>query len=362
MERWSLEHRTFAVEQLFRNNDSVIQVQRLFRQHFNIDRHGSVPKRDTILRWVHAFRTTGSVMKKKPSGLPRSVRTPENIERVREAVTTSPQRSARRQAAALQISDRSVRRILHQELKFHPYKLMVVQQLQPRDYHQRLTFAERMLEILAEDPLVIMMSDEANFYLNGMVNKQNCRYWAVENPSENYERPLHSPKVTVWCGVSERSVVGPYFFEMAGNTVTINSERYVTMLNDFLRPELRRQRMNMRRMWFQQDGATAHTAGASMEVVHRMFPQHVISRFGDVAWPPRSPDLSICDFFLWGYLKGKVYISKPRTLEELKDSIRREIAAIDNDLLQTVMQDFRKRLQECVRQDGHHLSDVIFKT
>jgi hypothetical protein len=37
-------------------------------------------------------------------------------------------------------------------------------------------------------------------------------------------------------------------------------------------------------------------ARASMEVVRRMFPQHVISRFGDVSWPPRSPDLSVCDF------------------------------------------------------------------
>jgi len=47
-------------------------------------------------------------------------------------------------------------------------------------------------------------------------------------------------------------------------------------------------------MWFQQDGAR------SMEVVRRMFPQHVITRFGNVSWPPRSPDLLICDFFFVG--------------------------------------------------------------
>ncbi|PNF28054.1 hypothetical protein B7P43_G12273, partial [Cryptotermes secundus] len=38
----------------------------------------------------------------------------------------------------------------------------------------------------------------------------------------------------------------------------------------------------LRQMWFQQDGATAHTARASMEIALRMFPQHVISRFGDI--------------------------------------------------------------------------------
>jgi hypothetical protein len=57
--------------------------------------------------------------------------------------------------------------------------------------------------------------------------------------------------------------------------------------------------VEMEELWFQQDGTIAHTARASMTVVRQMFPQHVVSRFGDVPWPPRSPDLSVCDFFLW---------------------------------------------------------------
>ena len=81
-------------------------------------------------------------------------------------------------------------------------------------------------------------------------------------------------------------------FEEEGATVTVTSERYVEMLGNFLRPQLRSLRVNMEEMWFQQDGATAHTARASMTVVRQMFPQHVVSRFGDVPWPPHSPDLS----------------------------------------------------------------------
>ena len=89
----------FAVEQLFRNSDSVVTVQRLFRRKFNVVRRGvSLPDPNTILRWVEAFRTTGSVMKKKPPGLLRSVRTPENVDTVRRAVLASTRRSARRQA------------------------------------------------------------------------------------------------------------------------------------------------------------------------------------------------------------------------------------------------------------------------
>jgi hypothetical protein len=69
-----------------------------------------------------------------------------------------------------------------------------------------------MLGILNEDT-VIMISDEAHFHLDGSVNKQNCRYWVAENPRQLHQRPLHSPKVTVWCGIAKFGIVGPYFFE-----------------------------------------------------------------------------------------------------------------------------------------------------
>jgi len=80
--------------------------------------------------------------------------------------------------------------------------------------------------------------------------------------------------------------------------VTVNAERYIHMLNTFLRPQMKRQRLhNMQNVYFQQDGATPQTARLSMDVVRRMFPGRVISRFGDIPWPPRSPELTTCKFF-----------------------------------------------------------------
>jgi len=96
-------------------------------------------------------------------------------------------------------------------------------------------------------------------------------------------------------------------------------------------------------VWFQQDGATAHTANESMTIVRNMFPGHLISRFGDMTWPPRSPDLSTCDFFLWGYLKLRVYAHKTRTLNDFKEAIRQEIRPIDRQLLARVKDDLRKK-------------------
>ena len=75
-------------------------------------------------------------MKRKPPGLLRSVRTPENVYTVRRSVLASPRRSARRQALALGMSRRSLYRNLHDELKFHPYKIMIVQQLAEGDFAQ----------------------------------------------------------------------------------------------------------------------------------------------------------------------------------------------------------------------------------
>ena len=68
-----------------------------------------------------------------------------------------------------------------------------------------------------------------------------------------------------------------------------------------------------------------------MAILTEAFPGRLISRNGDISWPPRSPDLTPPDFFLWGYLKGKVYINKPNTLQELKNIIA-EINGITPDV------------------------------
>ena len=77
---------------------------------------------------------------------------------------------------------------------------------------------------------------------------------------------------------------------------------------------------------------------------------------------PRSPDLSTCDFFLWGYLKSRVYTHKTRTLNYLKETIRQEIRPIECQMLARVRDDFKKRLENYIQEDGRHLSDIIFKT
>jgi len=104
MQRWSEEHRVFAVETFFKINDSAAVTQRVFRRHFDIGRNGKVPTRRTILNWVTQIRTTASIVKKKPPGRPRTVRTPENVRRVAQAFQRSPQHSARHNSIALYLT------------------------------------------------------------------------------------------------------------------------------------------------------------------------------------------------------------------------------------------------------------------
>ncbi|GFW93364.1 putative DD41D transposase [Trichonephila clavipes] len=78
-------------------------------------------------------------------------------------------------------------------------------------------------------------SDEAHFWLNGYVNKQNCRIWSEANPQVYVETPLHPEKLTVWCALWAGGIIGPYFFKNdEGHNVTVNGDRYRAMITNFL--------------------------------------------------------------------------------------------------------------------------------
>ncbi|GFS68713.1 uncharacterized protein TNCV_1959171 [Trichonephila clavipes] len=137
----------------------------------------------------------------------------------------------------------------------------------------------------------------------------------------------HETKLTVWCALWAGGIIGPYFFKNdEGHNVTVNGDRYRAMITNFFIPELNNH--DVQELWFQQDGATCHTARAAIDLLKDTFGDRLVSRFGPVNWPPRSCDLTPLDYFLWGYVKSLVYADKPQTLDHLEDNIRRVIADI----------------------------------
>uniref|UniRef100_A0A2S2Q9Y7 DUF4817 domain-containing protein n=1 Tax=Sipha flava TaxID=143950 RepID=A0A2S2Q9Y7_9HEMI len=114
------KQRGFAIRTLYKNGRSFIATQRAFRLKFNLARHDTVPHHNVIANWVRTFEETDSTLKPRDSGRSKTTRTPDNLTRVREVIVQSPTCSVRKHLIALGISNCSVRRILHQDLFFHP--------------------------------------------------------------------------------------------------------------------------------------------------------------------------------------------------------------------------------------------------
>jgi hypothetical protein len=100
----------------------------------------------------------------------------------------------------------------------------------------------------------------------------------------------------------------------------------------------------------------------SVSITKPYFVTHtaIQSFFGDRViskgiWPPRSTDLTPPDYFLWGYLKGRVYQNKPRTIDSLKANITEEIQALTADVLARTFQNTARRVQSCLDANGGHL-------
>ncbi|GFV73469.1 putative transposable element [Trichonephila clavipes] len=206
----------------------------------------------------------------------------------------------------------------------------------------------------------ILFSDGVHFWLNSYVNKQNCRIWSEANPQVYVETPLHPEKLTVWCALWAGGIIGPYFFKNdEGHNVTVNGDRYRAIIDNFFIPELNNH--DVQELWFQQDGATCHTARATIDLLKDTFGDRLISRFGPVNWPPRSCDLTPLDYFLWGHVKSLFYADKPQTLDHLEDNIRRVIADIRPQMLEKVIENGTSRLDYIRASRGSPMPETIFK-
>ena len=93
------------------------------------------------------------------------------------------------------------------------------------------------------------------------------------------------------------------------------------------------------------------------------FRHKIIALHHPYEWPPRSPDLTPCDFFLWGYLKSKVYQTAPSDIQDLTQRIVSEADAIKQNpqLVKRAMRDILRRAIVCAdnarQDDGAHTVD-----
>jgi len=84
------------------------------------------------------------------------------------------------------------------------------------------------------------------------------------------------------------------------------------------------------------------------QFLRNMFPGRLLSRFGDITWPARSPYLAVPDYFLWGCVKSKVYETHPSNIADFKHQILECIQRVPQEMIQLAMISFPSRLQECI--------------
>ncbi|GFW95128.1 uncharacterized protein TNCV_1497671 [Trichonephila clavipes] len=119
------------------------------------------------------------------------------------------------------------------------------------DHQARRRFvewAQNEIAVVPDFHKRILFSDEAHFWLNGYVNKQNCRIWSEANPQVYVETPLHPEKLTVWCALWAGGIIGPYFKNDEGHNFTVNGDRYRAMITNFFIFELYNH--DVQELWF----------------------------------------------------------------------------------------------------------------
>jgi len=146
-----------------------------------------------------------------------------------------------------------------------------------------------------------------------------------------------------WAGIWAGGRIGP--FEIEGR---LNGEKYQNLIREKIVPELG----DTSRFWFMQDGAPSHKARSSQALLRQIFGERVIAMGWSPEWAARSPDLTPCDFYLWGHLKSKIYREVLPDLNQLRANIVREFQNLDQEHVRKACMSVKDRLEDCIRLDG----------
>ena len=90
-----------------------------------------------------------------------------------------------------------------------------------------------------------------------------------------------------------------------------------------------------------------------------MFPNKWIGKHGPINYRPRSPDLTILDYYLWGRIKDLVYQERPTTRDDMIRRINEAIRSLDADEILRATNCFQNRVDACIAENGAHFEHLI---
>lgn len=356
--RLTVDQRSRIVKIFYESGKNARHTVRIFKSDYPMYKTLS---HTTVLALVAKFENNGTVedLAKKHSGRKKTVRIPATINTVQQQVQVNPQASIRRIVAQTGLKRSSVHQIIKKDLKLKPYRPHLVQALNAADPAKRVKWAEDFLKAVDMDltyPDYILWSDEAIFHLDGTVNRFNSVTWATQNPHVYVEKATQNKAgVMLWVGLIKDHIIGPFFFDGS-----VNGDIYLQLLQTQVLPELRAvMGEDEEFVIFQQDGASAHYSTKVRDWLNAKFEDRWMGRLGPIAWPARSPDLTPLDFWLWGYLKNRVYGQNVSKLQQLRVAIEGEIEAIPPSMVHNATLSVVAIAKELISINGLQLG--IFK-
>lgn len=316
--------------------------------------------RRTLERLISQIDKTGSVEKREKCGRPRTSRNPENINKVEELVLSQEDapgthRTGRQIAREIGISRTSVRRIIDKDLNLKCFKRKRAQELSEANKITRLVRVKQLLKKYPEHLVeFIWFTDEKLFTVASPTNFQNDRLYAPRATTKKMlpaarllrTRSHFSKSVMVSVGVSALGCTQLVFIEPG---VKVNGAYYRDdLLAQHLLPAIREISGDF--FIFQQDSAPAHRAKETVQFLSNATPDFITP----LLWPPNSPDLNPVDYKVWSVLQERVYQTRIRDVNHLKQRLVEEWSMFDQSIVDSAVKEWRVRLRACVRANGGH--------
>ncbi|KYN05077.1 hypothetical protein ALC62_04065 [Cyphomyrmex costatus] len=316
------------------------------------------PTRYQILCVVRRMRENGCLIHvQRPAGAPVHRRA-HREEEIPDAFYDNLETIVRNAAHDFGVSLYDVHRVVH-ENGLRPYHYQRVQKLLSGDAQRRVNFCAGFLAQCRRNvdfPDSILWTDEATFTPNGVFNSHNHVYWGEENPHVVREGAFqHRWSINVWAGMIANQVIGPFFLPPR-----LNGEIYADFLRNKLPVLLADVPLYVRaQMIYQQDGAPAHLHRDVRDVLNTRYRDRWIGQGGPIAWPPRSPDINVIDFFVWGYIKELVEPRRSGTENEAREAIVAAFETITPEMVHRATRSIVPRAELCIREEGRHFEQFL---
>ena len=163
-------------------------------------------------------------------------------------------------------------------------------------------------------------------------------------------------RVNVWAGILGDKILGPHFLPSR-----LTAENYLSFLRNDLIELLEEIPLETRqRTWFQHDGAPPHFGRLVRAHLQDTYQHTWIGRGGPVSWPPRSPDLTPLDFYLWGHVKTLVYATECPDANTLRSRIVSAFEEIkEMHVMPDVHRSVARRIAICIQMGGGHVQHLL---